>query len=91
MKNEHLSEKQLLDYISRLRQDIETLKQEKADLEIILEVIIDHGDLVETQLRESQKKLKAEIEQHYLAQLKLEASQEHLQSLVTLLSQEKIT
>ena len=89
MKNEHLSEKQLLDYISRLRQDIETLKQEKADLEILLEVIIDHGDLVETQLRESQKKLKAEIEQHYLAQLKLEASQEHLQSLVTLLSQEK--
>ena len=64
MKNEHLSEKQLLDYISRLRQDIETLKQEKADLEILLEVIIDHGDLVETQLRESQKKLKAEIDDY---------------------------
>jgi hypothetical protein len=89
MENDQLSQKQLLDYISQLRQDIQTLKQEKADLETLLEVIIDHGDLVEAQLQESHKKLKAEIQQRYLTQLKLQASQEHLQSLVTLLSQEK--
>lgn len=89
MENDQLSQKQLLDYISQLRQDIQTLKQEKADLETLLEVIIDHGDLVEAQLQASHKKLKAEIQQRYLTQLKLQASQEHLQSLVTLLSQEK--
>lgn len=89
MENDQLSQKQLLDYISQLCQDIETLKQEKADLETLLEVIIDHGDSVEAQLQESHKKLKAEIQQRYLTQLKLQASQEHLQSLVTLLSQEK--
>ncbi|MGL4498331.1 MAG: diguanylate cyclase [Planktothrix sp.] len=89
MENDQLSQKQLLDYISQLRQDIETLKQEKADLETLLDVIIDHGDSVEAQLQESHKKLKAEIQQRYLTQLKLQASEEHLQSLVTLLSQEK--
>ncbi|VXD11952.1 GGDEF domain-containing protein [Planktothrix paucivesiculata] len=89
MENDQLSQKQLLDYISQLCRDIETLKQEKADLETLLEVIIDHGDSVEAQLQESHKKLKAEIQQRYLTQLKLQASQEHLQSLVTLLSQEK--
>lgn len=89
MENEPLSQRQLLDYISQLRQNIEILQQEKADLEILLEIIIDHGDLVETQLRESHEQLKAEIQQRYLTQLKLQASQEHLQSLVTLLSQEK--
>ncbi|SKB13405.1 Putative diguanylate cyclase (fragment) [Planktothrix sp. PCC 11201] len=89
MENEHLSQKQLLDYISQLRQDIDILKQEKADLEILLEIIIDHGDLVEAQLHESHEKLKAEIQQRYLTQLKFQASQEHLQSLVALLTQEK--
>jgi diguanylate cyclase (GGDEF)-like protein len=89
MENDHLSQKQLLDYISQLRQNIETLEQEKADLEILLEVIIYHGDLVESQLRESHKKLKAEIQQRHLAQLKLQVSQENLQSLVAVLSQEK--
>ena len=89
MENDHLSQQQLLDYINQLRQNIETLKQEKADLEILLEITTAHGDLVEAELRKSHEKLQAEIQERYLTQLKLQASQEHLQSLVSVLSQEK--
>lgn len=49
MENDPCSEKQLLDCIYELRQKIKTLKQEKADLEILLEITTAHGDLVEAQ------------------------------------------
>lgn len=89
MENDPCSEKQLLDCIYELRQKIKTLKQEKADLEILLEITTAHGDLVEAQLQKSYQQLKAEIHERHLAQMKLQASQEHLQSLVGLLRQEK--
>ncbi|VXD15760.1 putative diguanylate cyclase [Planktothrix serta PCC 8927] len=89
MENDHLSQQQLLDYINQLRQNIEMLRQEKADLEILLEITTAHGDLVEAELQKSHEKLQAEIQERYLAQLKLQASQEHLQSLVSILRQEK--
>jgi two-component system, cell cycle response regulator len=89
MKNDHFSQQQLLDYINQLRKNIKMLKQEKADLEILLEITTAHGDLVEAELQKSHEKLEAEIQERYLAQLKLQVSQEHLQSLVSILRQEK--
>ncbi|MBE9093884.1 adenylate cyclase [Tychonema sp. LEGE 07203] len=52
MLEEQLSREQLLLEIERLRQQVEDLKEEKADLEILLETTAEHSDTVETQLRD---------------------------------------
>lgn len=64
MQEEQVSRKHLLE-IRRLRQEVQKLKQDKADLEILLETTIEHSDTVEAQLqnqaeaavRESEKRL----------------------------------
>lgn len=65
MQQEQLLRKQLLVEIQRLRQEVQDLKRDKADLEILLETTIEHSDTVEAQLqnqaeeavRESEKRL----------------------------------
>lgn len=52
MLEEQLSREQLLLEIERLRQQVEDLKEEKADLEILLETTAEHSDTVETELRD---------------------------------------
>ena len=89
MENENLTQQQLLQEIQELRQYIDTLKQEKADLEVLLEITIAHADLVEAQLQISYEQLKAEIQERQSAEAKLEASQNKLESLVEILHQEK--
>lgn len=51
MLEEQPSREQLLLEIQRLRQQVEDLKEEKADLEILLETTAEHSDTVETELR----------------------------------------
>ncbi len=51
MLEEQPSREQLLLEIERLRQQVEDLKEEKADLEILLETTAEHSDTVETELR----------------------------------------
>ncbi|MEG4943375.1 adenylate/guanylate cyclase domain-containing protein [Microcoleus sp. F4-D5] len=51
MLEEKPSREQLLLEIERLRQQVEDLKEEKADLEILLETTAEHSDTVETELR----------------------------------------
>ena len=51
MLEEQPSREQLLLEIERLRQQVEDLKEEKADLEILLETTAQHSDTVETELR----------------------------------------
>ncbi len=51
MVEKQLSREQLLLEIDRLRQQVEDLKEEKADLEILLETTAEHSDTIETQLR----------------------------------------
>ena len=51
MLEEEPSREQLLLEIERLRQQVEDLKEEKADLEILLETTAEHSDTVETELR----------------------------------------
>ncbi|MEG3857845.1 adenylate/guanylate cyclase domain-containing protein [Microcoleus sp. herbarium12] len=51
MLEEQPSREQLLLEIERLRQQVEDLKEEKADLEILLETTAEHSDTVESELR----------------------------------------
>lgn len=65
MQEEQITTEKLLLEIARLRQEVQDLKQDKADLEILLENTIEHSDTVEAQLqnqaeeavRDSEKKL----------------------------------
>ncbi|OCR02568.1 histidine kinase [Oscillatoriales cyanobacterium USR001] len=50
MQEEELSKEQLILEVLRLRSNIEELKSEKADLEILLENTTEHSDTVEAQL-----------------------------------------
>ncbi|MBW4497137.1 MAG: response regulator [Oscillatoria princeps RMCB-10] len=50
MQEEQPSTEQLLLEIERLRREVEQLKQEKTDLEILLEMTAEHSDVVEAQL-----------------------------------------
>lgn len=51
MLEEQLSREQLLLEIERLRQQVEDLKEEKADLEILLETTAEHSDTLTSELR----------------------------------------
>ncbi len=65
MLNQLPSREKLLLEIASLRQEVELLKQEKADLEIVLETMTEHADVVESHLqnqaeetiKESEKRL----------------------------------
>ncbi|MFB2919069.1 adenylate/guanylate cyclase domain-containing protein [Aerosakkonema sp. BLCC-F2] len=62
----------LLAEIERLRQEVADLKQTNSDLEIALLTTIEHGDLIEAELHESNQKLQAEIGERQLAQATLQ-------------------
>lgn len=71
----------------KLSQELETLKREKLDLEILLEATTVHADLVESQLYESNRQLHLEIRERKLAEAKLKASERQLRSLLETVSQ----
>lgn len=48
--NERIAKEQLLFEIARLRQEVDELKAEKIDLEIMLDTTAQHADLIESQL-----------------------------------------
>ena len=48
--DEQIAKEQLIFQIEQLRQELEELKLEKADLEILLDTTTEHADIVETQL-----------------------------------------
>jgi adenylate cyclase len=52
MLEKKLSREQLLDEIQKLRQEVEELKQEKADLELLLETSNQHSDTVQADLQQ---------------------------------------
>jgi diguanylate cyclase (GGDEF)-like protein len=69
---EQISKEKLLSHIENLRRELEDLKQEKIDLEIMLETTTEHADLVELQLhQEIDDREKAEAALH-LANQELE-------------------
>lgn len=93
---EEPSREQLLEEIEKLRLEVDTLKREKADLEILLETTTAHADhIVEMlqatslQLHESNKQLQAEIAERQRTEAALRASQTELQSLLAVVSRDK--
>ncbi|MDP8966287.1 MAG: adenylate cyclase [Cyanobacteriota bacterium] len=89
MHTQQLSTEQLFLEIEQLRRELADVKQEKADLEILLETTTTHADTIEIQLQESNKQLKAEIVERQRAAALLKAFAVQLQSLVEMVSQEK--
>ncbi|MBE9142631.1 GGDEF domain-containing protein [Planktothrix mougeotii] len=73
--------------MQKLSQELETLKREKLDLEILLEATTVHADLVESQLYESNRQLHLEIRERKLAEAKLKASERQLRSLLETVNQ----
>ncbi len=74
---EQIAREQLLFQIEHLRQELEEIKLEKADLEIMLETTTEHADLVESQLRN-------EISDRQKAQAALHQANRELEKLSVL-------
>ena len=82
MTNQSTSLSKLMIEVEALRQELEVLRREKADLEILLETTTVHADLVESQLQESNLQLQKQILERRCAEAKLKASERQLQSLL---------
>jgi len=82
MPEKQPSQEQLLLELEKLRQQVEVLQQEKADLEILLETTTIHADVVQALLQESNQKLQGEI-------LERQRTQVVLESLLTKVSGDK--
>ncbi|MBW4576423.1 MAG: diguanylate cyclase [Aphanothece sp. CMT-3BRIN-NPC111] len=88
MPPETLSTEQLNE-IEQLRQEVEDLKAEKADMEVLLETTLAHADIIESELHELNQRLKLEIIERQQAQASLEASKAELQLLLKIIKEEK--
>ncbi len=73
MQAEQPSREQLMQEIAELCLEVETLKKEKADLEIMLETTTAHADTIDAQLYELNKQLQAEIVERQRAEAELQA------------------
>lgn len=71
---EQIAREQLLIHIERLKQELDELKQEKTDLEILLETTTEHSDMVELELQK-------EISDRLKAEANLQKANEELESL----------
>lgn len=76
--------------VKQLQLELDNLKSEKADLEILLEMIINHADEMEFLLQESNHKLQEEILERQRAEASLQATQVELRSLLEQLKKEKL-
>lgn len=88
MHTQQVSTEQLLLEIETLRAEVEELREEKVDLELLLETTINHADNIEIQLQESNQQLKAEIVERRRAEALLKVFSTQLQSLVEMISRE---
>lgn len=75
--------------IERLQEEITLLKQEKYDLEILLENTVDHSDTVEALLHESNRQLRVEILERKQIEKELQRSKTELQRLLEIVSRDK--
>lgn len=70
---EQSEQQELLQEIKELRQQISDLQTENTDLQIALLTITEHGDIIENELDETNKKLQAEINERKRAESALQA------------------
>ncbi len=90
MQAEQLSSEQLLLEIEMLRQELEAVKRDKADLEILLETTTAHADTIEVLLYEANQQLQAEIAERQRAEAALKACAIELQSFLDALAKDKV-
>ncbi len=69
---------ELLVELTQLREQVAALQVEKEDLEIALQTITEHGDIVEAELERVNRRLQREIAQRQLAQMTLQSMLEIL-------------
>jgi PAS domain S-box-containing protein len=67
-----MTEGQLLVEVEQLHQEIDRLRQRNQDLELALLTTAEHGDFIEQQLLEANRKLQAEVAERQLAQATLQ-------------------
>lgn len=79
----------LLLEIEQLRQELQEIKAEKMELDILLEAACARADAVEVLLHESHQQLQAEISERERAQAAMKAAQAELQSLQATVSTDK--
>ncbi len=73
MPNPDYQERELLQKIENLRQEVDRLKQTNCDLQIALETITAHGDMVEAELQQSNQRLEIEIAERRRAEVALQS------------------
>jgi PAS domain S-box-containing protein len=89
MQVQQVSTEQLLLEIEKLRQEVEELKRDKTDLEILLETTTAHADAIEVQLYESNEQLQAEIVERHRAEAVLQALTSELQTVLEIVNRDK--
>ena len=89
MQAEQVSSEQLLLEIERLRGELEQVKRDKADLEILLETTTAHADAIEVQLHEFTQQLQTEIAERQRAEAALQAFAADLQAFLAILARDK--
>ena len=89
MQTEQVSTEYLLQKIEKLRQELEDLKRDKADLEILLETTTAHADTIEVQLFELNKQLQAEVVERQSAEAALQVFATELKSLLEIVTTDK--
>lgn len=83
------TEQLLLKEIETLRQELEELKRNNADLEILLETTTIHADAIESQLHQLNQRLESEILERQRTEAVLQSLTAKLQSVVAIVSREK--
>src|ERR671933_1323440 len=63
----HQSQQKLLSEIASLRQQLAEVKQEKADLEVLLETTVDHSSSIEAELHDEAEEARRESDERFRA------------------------
>lgn len=89
MQIQAIETEQLLLEVASLREELFTLKQDKDDLELLLETTLTHAETIEIQLQESNQQLQAEIVERQRAESVLKALTEQLQYFLNIVNRDK--
>ena len=89
MHIQDVSTEYLILEIEKLREELETLKQDKIDLELLLETTLTHADAIEIELQESNQKLQTEIIERQRAEAILQVLTSQLQQFLAKANKDK--
>ena len=75
--------------VERLREELEALKQDNSDLEVLLDTTLAHATAIEIQLQESNQQLQSEIVERQRAETLLQGYARQLQYLLAVVNRDK--